>query len=104
MNTILYTSSNVAGVLITSIASGYAFSKLDFKGRKTIFLAYIGTMMVPSQVTIIPVFIFLSQMNWVDSWGAMMAAATMVSAPVLILFLFVQKYSIEGIAMTGIKG
>lgn len=37
-------------------------------------------------------------------WGAMMAAATLVSAPVLILFLVAQRYFIEGIAMTGIKG
>lgn len=205
LNTIVYTLSTVLGVLLTSVASGYAFSKLDFKGRKTLFLAYIGTMMVPSQVTIIPIFMILSQMNWVDTyagliipgltsafgcflmrqfitgipteliesglieggghvrilssivtpllkpavatlgiftfmgtwnnffwplivtnsdelrtvqvglssfqnqygdgdWGAMMAAATMVSAPVLILFFFAQKYFIEGIAMTGIKG
>jgi multiple sugar transport system permease protein len=37
-------------------------------------------------------------------WGAMMAAATLVSAPLLILFFFAQKYFIEGITMTGIKG
>lgn len=34
----------------------------------------------------------------------MMAAATLVSAPVLIVFFFAQKYFIEGITMTGIKG
>ncbi|WP_235949070.1 ABC transporter permease family protein [Paenibacillus glycinis] len=46
---------------------------------------------------------FQTQYGTAD-WGAMMAAATLVSAPVLIVFFFAQKYFIEGITMTGIKG
>jgi ABC-type glycerol-3-phosphate transport system permease component len=46
---------------------------------------------------------FQTQYGTAD-WGAMMAAATLVSLPVLILFFFAQKYFIEGIAMTGVKG
>lgn len=205
VNTVFYTVCTVIGVLITSVMSGYAFAKLSFKGKNTLFLGYVSTMMIPAQVTIIPVFIILSRVGWVDTyagliipgltsafgcflmrqfiagipteiiesglidgaghlkilkvivspllypavatlgiftfmgawnnffwplvvtnsedlrtvqiglssfqnqygtadWGAMMAAATLVSAPVLILFFFAQKYFIEGITMTGIKG
>lgn len=48
--------------------SGYAFAKLDFFGRDKVFLAFIGTMMVPGMVTIIPVYILLSELNWVNTY------------------------------------
>lgn len=45
---------NVIGAVLTSALAGYAFAKLQFKGRNILFLLYLGTMMIPSQITIIP--------------------------------------------------
>lgn len=47
---------NLAGSVLTSTLAGYAFAKLKFKGRDLLFLLYLGTMMIPSQVTLIPKF------------------------------------------------
>lgn len=48
--------------------SGYAFARLDFFARDKLFLAFIGTMMVPGMVTIIPVYILLSELGWVNTY------------------------------------
>ena len=43
----------VLGQLVTSIFGGYAFSRLQFRGRDTLFLAYLGSIMIPFVVLII---------------------------------------------------
>lgn len=47
---------NVVGAVLTSCLAGYAFAKLKFNGRDVLFLLYLATMMIPSQITIIPKF------------------------------------------------
>jgi multiple sugar transport system permease protein len=47
--------------------SGYAFAKLRFPGKDLIFIGYLATMMVPGAVTMIPNFILMRTLGWVDS-------------------------------------
>lgn len=57
---------NLTGSILTSALAGYAFAKLEFKGRNVLFLLYLATMMVPPQVTLIPKFVlfdFLGMMG-----------------------------------------
>jgi multiple sugar transport system permease protein len=194
------------GQLLTCSLGGYAFARLRFPGRNTIFLVYLATMMIPGQVTIVPVFVMMNYLHWVDTplpliipalasawgtflfrqfyltlpqeledaakidgssyfriywqilgplakpvfatqaifsfmghwndllgpliflqrktaktlsvgllqfradyqglnqWGIMMAGLTLSVLPILILFVIGQKYFVQGIALTGIKG
>jgi multiple sugar transport system permease protein len=57
--------------LFTSSLAGYAFGRGTFKGRDTIFWIFMGTMMVPSTVTIVPAFLLLSKLGWVDTYRAL---------------------------------
>lgn len=50
-----------AGQVFTSSLAAYAFSRLRFKGRDTLFFGYLATMMVPGAVTMIPVFILITK-------------------------------------------
>ncbi len=54
---------NVAGAVITSTMAGYAFAKLKFRGRNVLFLFYLATMMIPSQVTLIPKFALFNKIG-----------------------------------------
>lgn len=54
---------NVIGSVITSTLAGYAFAKINFKGRNVLFLFYLATMMIPSQVTLIPKFVMFNKMG-----------------------------------------
>lgn len=70
-NTVLVTIMVVAGTLFTSIMGGYAFSRLRFKGRDAIFLAYIGSIMIPFTVIIIPLFKLIVAIGWVNTLGSL---------------------------------
>lgn len=64
VNTILVTLAVVLGQLITSIFGGYAFSRIPFKGRDTLFLVYLGSIMIPFVVLIIPMYRLMVILDW----------------------------------------
>jgi multiple sugar transport system permease protein len=57
----------VANVLFCSLA-GYTFARIRFAGRDKIFMGYLGTLMIPPIVTIIPQYIMVSKLGWVDTY------------------------------------
>ena len=56
-------------LLIDSMA-GYGFTKFKFKGRDVLFFCCLITMMIPTQVTMVPLFIQMTKMHWVNSLWA----------------------------------
>ncbi len=65
--------------VLTSALAGFAFAKLNFRGRRFMILFIIGTMMLPSQLGLVPMFILMSRLGWVDSLKALIIPA-LVSA------------------------
>jgi len=53
-NTVLYAGCVTAGQVFFCSLAGYAFARLQFRGRDTLFVLYLGTLMVPLTVTVIP--------------------------------------------------
>jgi multiple sugar transport system permease protein len=70
-NTVLVTVLVVAGQLLTSILGGYAFARLRFKGRDSIFLLWLGSIMIPFVVIIIPLFQLMVGVDWVNNLGSL---------------------------------
>jgi multiple sugar transport system permease protein len=202
-NTVITAVIPTLGQMFFGSLAAFAFTR-KFKGQKLLFLMVLGTMMIPSQATLVPNYVILKQLKWVNTyagltvpfvtsafaifllrqyflsvpkdyedaatidgsgpffylfrilmplsssalitvglfafndrwndfiwsltmttkdymrtlqvgmrafqseasteWTYMMAAATFVSMPIIILFLFVQKQFIEGVMMSGVKG
>lgn len=65
----------VIGQLFTCSIAGYAFARLRFPGRDLIFFGYIATMMVPFAVIMIPLFILMRSIGWVDTHRALIIPA-----------------------------
>lgn len=64
----------VAGTLITLISSAmaaYAFSRLRWRGRSGVFLIYLGTLMIPQEVLVVPMFILMRDLGWINSYQAL---------------------------------
>jgi ABC-type glycerol-3-phosphate transport system permease component len=59
INSVLITAGTLAGLLVTSILAGYAFGRIEFKGRDLIFALFLATMMMPESVTWIPNFLMI---------------------------------------------
>jgi len=70
-NTVLVTFAVVIGQIVTSILGGYAFARIDFKGRNGLFMLYLGSVMVPFVVLIIPLFQLMLQFGWLDNLSAL---------------------------------
>jgi multiple sugar transport system permease protein len=64
VNTTLVTLGVVAGQLVTSIFGGYAFSRLRFRGRDSLFILYLGSIMIPFVVLVIPMYRLMVTIGW----------------------------------------
>lgn len=81
----------LAHVLISAMV-GYAFARLNAPGKSLMFLLLLSTMMLPSQVTMIPQFIMFKEIGWVDTLLPMIVPAFFGGAP-LYVFLFRQYFA-----------
>lgn len=71
LNSVFVTLCVTFGQVLTSSMAGYAFARLEFPGRDKIFLGYLATLMIPGSVTMIPVFILLRALGWIDTYKAL---------------------------------
>lgn len=65
-NSILVTLLVVFGQVFTSVLGGYAFARLRFKGRDQIFMMYLGSIMIPFVVLIVPLHQLMVSMGWIN--------------------------------------
>jgi multiple sugar transport system permease protein len=66
VNTAIVTLFVTFGQIITSLLGGYAFARINFPGRELIFRIYLGTMMIPFTVIMIPMYKMMLTFGWVD--------------------------------------
>lgn len=72
-NSVVMTAGIVAGQLITSAMAGYAFARLRFPGRQALFFLVLATMMIPIYVTLIPSYLLVKDLGWLDSYQGLIA-------------------------------
>lgn len=66
-NTLIVGVLSTAGTLITTIFAAFAFSRLNFKGRETLFTIFLGTMMIPGEMMVITNYITVAKLGWLES-------------------------------------
>lgn len=71
LNSFIVAIAVTIGQLITGSMAAYVFARIDFKGKDLLFLIYLATLMIPSQVTIVPLFIVMRYLGWVNSYQAL---------------------------------
>ncbi|MFL4950288.1 carbohydrate ABC transporter permease [Streptomyces sp. MMS24-I31] len=69
-NTTIVAGISAATIVLLSTIAGFAFAKLRFKGRGALMLIVIGTMMVPPQLSIIPLYMVVARLDWTDQLQA----------------------------------
>jgi ABC-type glycerol-3-phosphate transport system permease component len=67
-NTMVITVAEVSGVLLSSALVAYGFARIRWRGRNVLFLLVISTMLLPYEVTLIPVYIIFSNIGWVNTF------------------------------------
>ena len=79
LNSVIVSLVTAASVVFFSTLAGYSFAKLRFRGRKGLLAFVIGTMAVPTQLGVIPLFVVMSQLGWTGKLIAVIVPA-MVTA------------------------
>ncbi|MFC9994372.1 carbohydrate ABC transporter permease [Nocardia sp. NPDC127526] len=69
--TALMTVCITGGQLITSVLAAYAFARTSFPGRDVLFWGYLATMMVPSVVTLVPLYLMFAKTGWLNTFWAL---------------------------------
>jgi ABC-type glycerol-3-phosphate transport system permease component len=90
-NTVVITTLCVVGQVLSCSLAGYAFARLRFRGRSAAFIVMIATMMLPAQVTMIPLFLVFRSLGWVNTLWPLVVPA-FFGAPFFI-FLFRQFFA-----------
>ncbi len=70
-NSITVAVVGTAGQIIVAAMAAYAFSRIEWRGRNTVFLLYLATMMVPAVVLVVPQFILIRQLGWMNTYAAL---------------------------------
>ncbi|SDZ24596.1 cellobiose transport system permease protein [Evansella caseinilytica] len=79
LNSFIISGAVTLSVLFFCSLAGFAFSKLQFKGRDGLFIFLLATMMIPPQLGLIPNFMIISELGWLDDLRAVIVPA-MVTA------------------------
>ncbi|HEY3411514.1 MAG TPA: carbohydrate ABC transporter permease [Armatimonadota bacterium] len=67
-NTLLICAAVVAGTVLSCSMVAYGLSRIPWKGRDVLFYALVGTMLLPPQVTMVPVFSIFKNLGWLDTY------------------------------------
>ncbi|MEU3185809.1 carbohydrate ABC transporter permease [Streptomyces sp. NPDC006923] len=79
LNTTVVAGAVTAGTVLFSTLAGFAFAKLRFRFRNPLLLLVIGTMMVPPQLSVVPLYMMIAELSWTDRLQSVVLP-TLVSA------------------------
>lgn len=97
VNSVVVALLTASLTVLTSSMSGYAFSRIAFKGRNLMFTLYLGTLMIPQQVTVIPLYIIMRQLGWYDTYASLILPVSFTAFGTFLMrqFLLTIPYEIE---------
>jgi multiple sugar transport system permease protein len=104
LNTLVLAVGGTLLHLLTSCLAAYAFARMRFRLREPLFLLYLGTLMVPQQVTIVPLFLMLRSVGLVDTFWALILPGAFHALGVFLLrqfFLTIPRELEESAFMDG---
>ena len=68
LNTLIVATGSVVGTVVSCSLVAYSLAMMRWKGRDALFYLLLGTMMLPGQVTMVPLFVLFARMGWVDTF------------------------------------
>jgi multiple sugar transport system permease protein len=95
INSLIVTLSCVLSQLFVSSLAAYGFARIRFKGREPLFYLFLGSMMFAGPVTQIPVFLFLKNLGWLDTYAALIVPGMSSAFSVFLLRQFFMQIPAE---------
>lgn len=104
LNSMVVAILAMLGQLLTCSMAAYAFARIKFRGSNALFLIYLATLMVPSQVTITPLFIMMRLFGWINTYQGLILPGAFSAFGTFLLrqaFLTIPKELEEAATMDG---
>lgn len=79
LNSIFIALCSTLGTLFTSSLAAFAFAKLKFKGNKALYALFIATLMIPGQVTMLPLFVIFTGLRWTDTFLPLIVPGVLIN-------------------------
>ena len=79
-------------MIFLSSLCAYGLARLEFRGRNFIFMLFVATMMVPSHVTLIPNYVIVSKLGWIDHYISLFVSAIFTGSNAFNIFFFRQYF------------
>lgn len=90
LNTFIIATASAIGVVLSSSLVAYSFARLRWPGRDAVFLMLLATLMLPGQVTMLPVFVIFKKLGWIGGFRPLIVPAFFGSA--FFIFLLRQFF------------
>lgn len=103
-NSFVITVGTTAGTLLVCSFTGYALAKFEFKGKTAIFLIFLGTMMLPAQLTMIPVFILTTNLGLINTHLGVILPGIAIAYGVFLMRQFMMTIPNEVLEAARIDG
>ena len=103
-NSLIITTVTIGGIVVTSSLAAYAFAKLRFIGRDLIFAILLATLMIPQTVLLIPNFIIVARLGWIDRLPALTVPFLASAFHIFLLRQFFSQIPNELIEVAKIDG
>jgi multiple sugar transport system permease protein len=71
INSVFVSVTSTVLMVLNCAMAGYAFARIKFPGREIIFYAYLATLMIPQQVTLVPLFVLMTWLDWGNTYQAL---------------------------------
>ena len=92
-NSLVYVIPSIVGTLVSTCLVAYGFARIEWPGRDVVFVILLATMMLPSQVTFIPLYVIFARLGWVGTYLPLIVP-TFLGNP---FFIFLLRQFFRGI-------
>lgn len=106
LNSVLVASTITISVLVFGSMTAYAMARLRFRGSAVLNAATMGVLLVPGQLTLIPLYTLIVQLGWVDTYPALIAPYLFNATAILMMrqfFLQIPQSLIDSARMDGMR-
>jgi ABC-type glycerol-3-phosphate transport system permease component len=90
INSLFIASAITLFQILTAVLAAYALARMEFAGKKIFFALIIATMMVPGEITIIPNYLTVAKLNWIDTYSGLILPFAASGFGVFLLYQFMR--------------
>lgn len=104
INSLITCTCATASVLLTSSLTGYVLAKYRFFGRDQLFLVILGTLMIPFSVVMLPLFLLMKDVSWINTYQGLIVPGAVSSFGIFLMRQFIDSVPTELIEAARIDG